>query len=486
MHEPISNTQVNEEYVENNNEVLGIMKKQNEISTLLIQQQCLPALPKREIPVFDGDPLLYHTFIKAFENGVERNTYNNSDRLYFMEQHTKGHARELIRSCQHINPDNGYMRAKGLLKEHFGNEQKVAAAYMDKALSWANIRSEDVRALQDYSLFLRGCCNATEDVQYLHDLDMPSNMLNVIRKLPYKLRDKWRSRACDQQERKERRAKFSDIVDFTEKQIKVLTDPVFGSIQDPPTITGKVSFKPKSQPCPKGASFATTVGPTGLKAQSANKDVKALEHKTCLYCGAGHTQDMCMQLGRMAHEKKIVFLKKKGISFSCLSTGYMSKHCRKRISLTKCSLKHPTVLDREPTHNGVQTERSDEVSVDNTLVLSGLTGAGDQDCKLPIVLVQVKSKKGSNTVLTYAFLDQGSTAGICTESLMNKLNLTGRKGNILLRTMGQEKVVRSNMVSGLEVAALDGEEFLELPKAYTQESMPVYKGNIPTKGDIKK
>lgn len=246
MHGPILNTQVNEEDVKNNNEVLGIMKKQNEI-TLLIQQQCLAALPKREMPVFDGDPLMYHTFIKAFQNGVERNTNNNSDRLYFMEQHSKGHARELIRSCQHINPDNGYMRAKALLKEHFGNEQKVAAAYMDKALSWANIKSEDVRALQDYSLFLRGCCNAMEDVQYLHDLDMPSKMLNVIRKLPYKLRDKWRSRACDLQESQKRRAKFSDIVDFIEKQIKILTDPVFGSIQDPPTITSKVAFKPPSK-----------------------------------------------------------------------------------------------------------------------------------------------------------------------------------------------------------------------------------------------
>lgn len=164
----------------------------------------------------------------------------------------------------------------------------------------------------------------------------------------------------------------------------------------------------------------------------------------------------------------------------------MSKHCRKRISCKTCSLKHPTVLHKEPVRSADLTERSTEVSVDNTLISSGLTGAGDQDCKLPIVPVQVKSKKGNKTVTTYAFLDQGSTAVFCTESLMNKLNLTGTKRNILLRTMGQEKVVSSNMVSGLEVAALNGEEFLELPKAYTQESMPVYKGNIPTKRDIKR
>lgn len=51
-------------------------------------------------------------------------------------------------------------------------------------------------------------------------------------------------------------------------------------------------------------------------------------------------------------------------------------------------------------------ERKSEVAMDSTLVSSGLTG--DDDCKLPIVPVQVKSKKVSNA--TYGFLDQGSTA----------------------------------------------------------------------------
>lgn len=172
-------------------------------------------------------------------------------------------------------------------------------------------------------------------------------------------------------------------------------------------------------------------------------------------------------------ERKIGFLKENGICFGCLCTGHISKDCRKRISCSRCSFKHPTILHKLELH------------VDNTLVSSGLTGAGDQDCKLPIVPVQIKSNKGTKVVITYAFLDQGSTAVFCTESLMQKLHLTGRKGRILLRTMGQEKVVSSNIVSGLEVAALEGDKFLELPRAYTQESMPVHKGNIPTERVLK-
>lgn len=60
-------------------------------------------------------------------------------------------------------PAQGYQRAKDLLKEHFSSEHKIAAAYMDKVFAWSVIKSEDVKALQAFSLFLRDCCNAMLD-----------------------------------------------------------------------------------------------------------------------------------------------------------------------------------------------------------------------------------------------------------------------------------------------------------------------------------
>lgn len=49
-----------------------------------------------------------------------------------------------MRSCLHIDSERGYAQAKALLQEHFGNEQRIVAAYMEKALSWIPIKSEDV------------------------------------------------------------------------------------------------------------------------------------------------------------------------------------------------------------------------------------------------------------------------------------------------------------------------------------------------------
>lgn len=88
-------------------------------------------------------------------------------------------------------------KAKSLLQEHFGNPMKIAAAYMGKIFTWPIIKSEDVRALQAYSIFLRQCNNAMRGINFSMELDTPSNMQTVVKKLPYKLKERWREAACN-------------------------------------------------------------------------------------------------------------------------------------------------------------------------------------------------------------------------------------------------------------------------------------------------
>lgn len=114
------------------------------------------------------------------------------------------------------------------------------------------------------------------------------------------------------------------------------------------------------------------------------------------------------------------------------------------------------------------------------------TGAGSKDRALAIVPVKVKLTKGNKTVQTYAFLGPGSSAIFCTKQLMRELNAPGRKLDILLTTMGQEKTVSSYKISGLEVAALKGDTYLTVPDVYTQRTIPVTKDNIPKMEDLKR
>ena len=148
----------------------------------------------------------------------------------------------------------------------------------------------------------------------------------------------------------------------------------------------------------------------------------------------------------------------------------MSKDCKTKLDCQTCQRKHPTLLhidtrtsDKTPLQNS-NSPAPKQTSINSVQVSADdATGAG-KECALAIVPVQVKAAKGSKCIQTYAFLDPGSSATFCTEKLMNQLNVTGRKTDILLRTMGQENNVSCYELTGLEVGKLDGTEFIDLPE----------------------
>ena len=98
-----------------------------------------------------------------------------------------------------------------LLEKHFGDEMKIANAYLDKMLNWTAIKADDGKALQAYSLYLREFHNGTQDLEYMDELDNTSTLKLIVSKLPYKLRERWRSRANEEFEKRNIRAKFKHL-----------------------------------------------------------------------------------------------------------------------------------------------------------------------------------------------------------------------------------------------------------------------------------
>ncbi|CAM4608863.1 unnamed protein product [Leuciscus chuanchicus] len=329
----------------------------------------------------------------------------------------------------------------------------------------------------------RDCCNVMEDLQHMEELNVPSNLRLIMMKLPYKLREKWRSVTWELQERRGYRAMFPDFVAFIERQVKILSDPLFGDLQGTPSDS---SSKQKSRHTGRGqatvAAINTALGSTTSAAwyqQHRGPASQRNDEELCCVCKSQHPVEKCSQLDEMSHREKLEVLKVGRVCFSCLRRGHMSRDCDKPLTCDICKHKHPTVL-----HIQLKTH---EVSVNNasvSLETCGHTGAGSDECVLSIVPVQVKAKSGSTIMNTYAFLDPGSSASFCTQHLMRKLNLSGVKTSILLRTLGQERSVDTFLLSGLEVSGLNEENFLDLPEVYTQKTMPVSRNNILTQQDL--
>ncbi len=251
------------------------------------------------------------------------------------------------------------------------------------------------------------------------------------------------------------------FVAFIERQVKILSDPLFGDLQGMPSDPSK----PKSRYTGRGqatvAAIKTLSGSTTSAAwhqQRRGPASQKNDKESCCVCKSQRSVEKCSQLDDMTHREKLDALKVGRVCFSCLRRGHMSRECDKPLTCDIFKHKHPTVLHIE--------SKTQEVSVNNALAsleTCGHTGTGSDECVLSIVPVQVKAKSGSTIVNTYALLDPGSSASFCTQHLTRKLNLSGVKTSILLRSLGQEGSVDTFLLSGLEVSGLNEENFLDLP-----------------------
>ncbi|KAJ8397142.1 hypothetical protein AAFF_G00009960 [Aldrovandia affinis] len=96
-------------------------------------------------------------------------------------------SRQAIAPAQTRRPQpGGYKEAKRLLHKHYGDELRIASAYIDKALQWPQIKSEDGKALNAYAMFLVGCRNTMEDIESLEEMDNPTNLRTVVSSYPTK------------------------------------------------------------------------------------------------------------------------------------------------------------------------------------------------------------------------------------------------------------------------------------------------------------
>ena len=105
------------------------------------------SLPNVEVSVFSGDPVEYCHFLRPFENLIENKTPSFSSRLFYLVQYTSGEVQQLMRSCLTMNPEAGYVEAKRLLKEKYGQNNNIATAYVNRITAAPPIKSEDNVAL---------------------------------------------------------------------------------------------------------------------------------------------------------------------------------------------------------------------------------------------------------------------------------------------------------------------------------------------------
>ena len=466
---------------------------QEQLTQIIEDQHQRTLLPPSSIAKFGGDFTEYRTFVRSFDCRVANRTFDDNERLHYLEQYTVGRPRELVRSCMHMDMSKGYSEARRLLEVKYGNEYEIALAYVDKAVNWPQAKGGDAVALDQYAVFLTGCRNAMNDIKYVCEIEHPRNMQKIVQKLPVFIQDRWSRRANTLMRSGRGHIRFSTLVDFIEEEASVALNPIYGS-----HMRHATSSETKKKSDSRKTSLAT-----GVVTADHTEETKGAKSKTpdaysapCLFCMKDHTMAVCFRLRKKKHREKLRILQSKNLCFGCLEPGHMAADCARRSVCKVCEKKHPTILhfgksDGEHGSNGPKVSDSDTADATSVKEIgSGCVGvangfscgkdAKDSKVTMPIVPVKVKVKDSDQMVETYAFLDSGSKGTFCTDSLLRQLRTSGVRTNFVLKTMAGRDRVSSQVVTGLQVCSLDGSNMVSLPKVYSQPEIPVGRGDIPS------
>ena len=443
-------------------------------------------MPNQEVRKFDGDYTMYHLFIRSFESVISSRLTSDGERLHYLEQYTVGRANEIVRACLHLDPSEGYKRAREMLKKRYGNPERIVTAFVDRVLNWKDIGRDDVEGLDEFSVMLASCRNAVSCVPHgASELQNPETMRKILNKLPFNVQDRWRREADDIMTRKGREVTFNDLVNYIEREARVMKNPLFG----------KHLFsnreKDKTPRAKNNSANIQAEQRVGHRA-SCNNTKGTL---ACWYHKGSHIVDNCDQIRSMAHQEKIDTVRKLGLCFGCLRSGHRSKDCRSRKTCEDCQGNHPSLLHKtisdypphldEEVDSGIVNQESSN-SQKSVAIYTSIQG---NSCRgMSVVPVRVRTSNGRET-LTSAFLDNGSSATFCTKSLLKRLGLKGyafNNINLFTTTIHGKREMKCALVPGISVCDLSGNNIIALPPLYAIDSIPVEKGDLVEQQDVQK
>ena len=128
---------------------------EDHLETLYLQQSRLLGVlqaPKVSISTFDGDPMAYFSFIRAFEENVEKLLDEEGSKLARLIQLCTGKAARALQCCSMLPPAQGYKKACQILKARFRYPFTITKVWVNKLIEGGPRTNQ-----QEYADDLQNC-----------------------------------------------------------------------------------------------------------------------------------------------------------------------------------------------------------------------------------------------------------------------------------------------------------------------------------------
>ena len=397
---------------------------EDHLETLYLQQSRLLGVlqaPKVSISSFDGDPMAYFPFIRAFEENVEKLLDDEGSKLARLMQLCTGKAAWALQCCSMLPPAQGYRKARQILKARFGDPFTITEVWVDKLTEGGPCTN-----LQEYADDLQNCYECLTALGAASELQSQSSLVALVRKLPPSLQNRWRDVAYELKEKEGRRPELRDIVKFTGRAAAVAADPVYGAVSTrlgrPDRSSSKSSYVALAEVgCPicKEERHGASLCPMFIMKIPGDRLQAAIEARLCFVClRTGHITRDCPARTqckvRGCNRWHAILLHK-------ANWKQFRKESRQRREAREPepSAELPPERPREPPSQAHKEHPTPEAHYSASFHVRSSKAA------LPLLPVRVSSPETGKTVETYALLDSGSNVSLCQDRLLESLGATG-------------------------------------------------------------
>ena len=455
--------------------------------------------PKIEYLKFSGDPLKYVTFMHNFEICLKRDNPDPDRKLQLLIQHCVGKTREAIESC--INLENSYEVAKATLKANFGKPHIIAEAHIRKLVSLPDLKTADRPSLLEFARNLTTAERTLTGMgtEYTADLNHMTTLRKLVKKLPMFVKAKWTERAGSIIE-SGHRPSFGDLVKFVQERAK-LVDNEFGNDMAQGYTKTRNARESKGKESRQDNEHRAFLTGEHSRSQDTGRGLP-MKGQKCVVCSGPHGVWQCNTFKKFDYEGKRKCVRENGLCNKCLDRGHIAKNCPKtrfKCLVEKCKEEHHTFMHRpKPTKQGEGGENPK-----NNIPLEGRTGVGNKDVGkgdkvnvsatttevggskvcLGVIPVKVCATNSSESVETYALMDNGSEVTLCHKRLVRKLGLVGDKISYTLTGMTGSSEIEGQMVD-ITVKSIDEAFVVQIPKVKTVNQMPISPSCVAKQEDL--
>ena len=376
------------------------------------------ALPRPEMPTFNGDEAVYNRFIIAFDAAVGESSLDDRAKLAYLIQQCRGDARKCIEDCVLLGPELGYAKARELLEGSFGRPWIIAEQLLKELTEGPSLKANDNAALRKLSLCLSKCSMNVLHAGFAPHLDGPQTIRAVVRRLPYSLRNMWAELAYKKNS-KGVAVTLSDLAAFVREREAVAASLYGQDVKQEEGRTGSISGSKKKDP-PRRATTYAADSEAKMKVGTA-----AVAQEPCAACNRGCADlATCQEFPRLSlHDRRRIAFES-GACFICLGRNHTARRCSSHAPcpVSNCKSYHHQLLHEWKTSTSSVPRLASQTATNMTINAQG----GCARVLLGIVPVKVMGSDGRTFINTNALLDNGSSQSFCTEALLQCLGIKGK------------------------------------------------------------